>query len=184
MQVNAGHNLRSKLLHDNVDWQVAVSTSSADDEDAHDVMNSTKPKAITYFQLSVANHCVPSCVSVSWKEGINENWLILFTRYQPGHCRRRLWTSFLRIYHLYSTSLRKPLRGSPKMRTVFRRENCVNAEVREKWWRSRREAIPGRGAHHRESTALVAQARGTRRRPCSDEGELALQFLGRLFTVI
>lgn len=84
MQVNAGHNLRSKLLHNNVDWQVAVSTSSADDEDAHDVMNSTKPKAITYFQLSVANHCVPSCVSVSSMEGINENWLILFTRYQPG----------------------------------------------------------------------------------------------------
>ena len=75
--------------------------------------------------------------------------------------------SFIRIEHLYGALSRKLLRGAPnssaakwtlnsQMIKEYRREGPV------KETKLQRKAIPGRGAHHWESTILPSRDKGVR----------------------
>ena len=70
------------------------------------------------------------------------------------------------VEHLYSTPSRKLLRGAPNSSTAKKNSLKVRKEYRRegpgKEVKLQREAIPGRGAHHRERAVLSSGGTGKR----------------------
>src|SRR5205809_878698 len=72
--------------------------------------------------------------------------------------RLTLLCSFIHIEHLYSVPSRKLLRGAPDSSTAkknsFKVRKLRRREGHRKEAKLQREAIPGRGTHHRESASM------------------------------